>query len=640
MPKGRTLNELLSRIFLSLIIVFVVLSVIFGMKGIRAQTRSGLRDDLQTVLTATQNALDIWAKETEKRAILWANVKDTKKNVKDQIRILSSVSKRAAPSELLRSESHRRLFAQLNTTVKANDYLGYVIMDPQGRILSASHADLVGRNGRSLVGSTTGNQDAPEESPEEVMNLGMREAVFIPPFRQNGELIPNHPVISVALAPVLSNGNAIAFLGFLIDPAENLTRTTQLGRLGNSGETYAFDQAGYLVTNSRFERLLIQSGLLMPGQSAILHVQVRNPEVNLVEGNKARLPRERQPFTKMAKSALQHQKGVDLDGYRDYRGVQVVGAWLWDPILNLGLVTEIDVNEAYRSYFITQRLIFAMLGFTILAAIAVGSGMWRRSRTLIRTVESLEKTRLMLQESVQARNEFISIAAHELRTPLTSLRLQINLIHKLTEDGSLCSYPREKLVRITGVSSTEIERFSKIIRNLLYASHVSDKESRLELQGFDLMKKIEDMRFQYAQQLERAGCVLTIRGPTSVFVRWDRSQMEQVLINLLSNAIKYGKGKPIEIDVRESDSTIDVSVTDHGLGIKKEDQDKVFNKFERVGAINPEGGLGLGLYLVRKIIHQHNGTVTVRSAPGIGSTFTLKVPRSLVDVEHQEAEAA
>ncbi|MFL5812574.1 MAG: sensor histidine kinase [Bdellovibrionia bacterium] len=634
----RTPTKVLFSIFFFLTVTIVLMAVFFGMKGIRDQTRRDLRDDLQTVLSATQNALDIWVNETEKRVLLWANVKETKRNVASQLRISRSVAEGAARGALLKSESHLRLAAELNTTVKANGYLGYFIMDLQGRILSASHERLVGRDGRSLVGSLASAQNTKDSMND--MSVGMREPVLIPPFRQSDNLIPGQPILSVALAPVLSNGNAIAFLGFLLDPAENLTRTTQLGRLGTTGETYAFDQAGYLVTNSRFESSLVRSGLLQPGESAILHVQLKDPKVNLLEGQRAALPRENQPFTKMAESALKHQRGVDLDGYRDYRGVEVVGAWLWDPVLNLGLVTEIDVDEAYRSYSITRALVLVMLGLTLSGALAVGSALWLQSRARMKTVKSLERARQMLQESVQARNEFISIAAHELRTPLTSLRLQINLIHHLAEAGALCNYSSEKLLRMTRISSAEIERFSKIIRNLLDASQVPVSGSHLELQEFDLMSKLEDMRFQYLPQLEQTGCVLTVRGPASVLVRWDRSQMEQVLTNLLSNAIKYGKGAPIEIDVRESGQWIEVSVTDHGIGIKKEDQLKVFDKFERVGAINPEGGLGLGLYLARIIILRHSGTLTVKSDPGAGSTFTFKVPRLLPESKYQQAHAA
>jgi signal transduction histidine kinase len=470
------------------------------------------------------------------------------------------------------------------------------------------------------------------------MSLGLREPVMIPPFHQNGHYVPHHSVISVALAPIFSpntsnkeKNKAIAYLGFLLDPADRMSRITQLGRLGKTGETYAFDQAGYLVTRSRFENSLAKAGLISPGQSPILLIQVRDPEVNLVAGQKPKHHRDQQPFTKMAQSALQHQTGFNLDGYRDYRGVQVVGAWLWDSVLNLGLVTEIDVNEAYRSFYITETLIIAMLCLTIIAAVAVEWGLWMQSQALIRTVDSLENTRQKLQESVQARNEFISIAAHELRTPLTSLRLQFNLIRKLTVEGTICNYPQDKLIRITGVSAAEIERFSKIIRNLLEVSQASRGGLQLDLQEFDWMKAVQDIGFQYSQQLEQNGCKLAIDGPTSIVVRWDRSQMEQVLTNLLSNAIKFGKGKPIVISISEREGEIEVSVLDHGVGIKQEDMNKVFDKFERAGAINPEGGLGLGLYLVRTIVHRHHGTVHVKSTPGGGSTFTFRVPRILRD---------
>ena len=149
------------------------------------------------------------------------------------------------------------------------------------------------------------------------------------------------PTILVG-APVRDRaGRVTAGLFFHIDPTFELTRVTEPGSVGTTGETYAFDGRGRLLTESRFDSALEQAGLLASGQPSILSVELRDPGGDLTAGFRTRVPRGRQPFTRMAASAIDGHSGLDLDGYRDYRGVPVLGAWVWDSTLGLGLATEI-----------------------------------------------------------------------------------------------------------------------------------------------------------------------------------------------------------------------------------------------------------------------------------------------------------
>ena len=109
---------------------------------------------------------------------------------------------------------------------------------------------------------------------------------------------------------------------------------------------------------------------------------------------------------------------------------------------------------------------------------------------------------------------------------------------------------------------------------------------------------------------------------------FDSVRVSQVITNLLSNAIKYGNGKPIEIRVGELQGKAFVEVKDHGLGISKAMQAKIFDRFER-GASEEIGGLGLGLFITRKIILAHQGEISVKSVTGQGSTFRIEIPVNL-----------
>src|SRR5262249_35794154 len=159
-----------------------------------------------------------------------------------------------------------------------------------------------------------------------------------------------YPLMTFA-APIRNEaGDVIAGLALRADPSVDFTRTTYVARLDETGETYAFDSHGRLLTESRFDDELRGAGILPPAAVSILNVAVREPGGNTAKGYHSRTPQEQQPLTRMAATAVEGNAGVDTDGYRDYRGVRVIGAWLWDKKLGMGLATEMDFREAFSSY--------------------------------------------------------------------------------------------------------------------------------------------------------------------------------------------------------------------------------------------------------------------------------------------------
>jgi signal transduction histidine kinase len=107
---------------------------------------------------------------------------------------------------------------------------------------------------------------------------------------------------------------------------------------------------------------------------------------------------------------------------------------------------------------------------------------------------------------------------------------------------------------------------------------------------------------------------------------WDSSRLEQVLTNLLTNALKFGPGQPIEVGIHNAGVAAELVVRDYGVGIDPARQPFVFDRFERAVSARHYGGLGLGLYITRRIIQAHGGNVRVASEPGRGATFTVTLP--------------
>jgi PAS domain S-box-containing protein len=161
--------------------------------------------------------------------------------------------------------------------------------------------------------------------------------------------------------------------------------------MGDTGETYAFDKRGNLITESRFDDHLRAAGLIAQDQRGILSIEIRDPGINLMENAKSTISQGKRPLTLAAKRAISGKSGVSIKGYRDYRGVNVVGAWMWDDELEFGMTTEIDYDEAFQPYrYIRNTLIFvisiALILFTGLSLNLINS---RKRMLLLR--EEAEK---------------------------------------------------------------------------------------------------------------------------------------------------------------------------------------------------------------------------------------------------------
>src|SRR5262245_48419414 len=168
----------------------------------------------------------------------------------------------------------------------------------------------------------------------------------------DGQMRAGQPTMFALAVQRDLTGDVVGILGLRIRPEEDFVRILQIARPGKTGETYAFDQSGLMLSESRFTNELVQMGLI-PDQGAgavrsQLTLMIRDPGANLVAGHKPTAPRSEQPPTRMAASASQGKDGTDVTGYRNYRGVPVVGTWAWLSNYGFGVATEVEVAEAYR----------------------------------------------------------------------------------------------------------------------------------------------------------------------------------------------------------------------------------------------------------------------------------------------------
>jgi PAS domain S-box-containing protein len=239
------------------------------------------------------------------------------------------------------------------------------------------------------------------------------ETVFIPPVvsdvplqDQDGQMVARAPTMFYAAPLKDANGDVIAVLTLRFDPEHELSRITESGRPGESGETYAVDENGRLLTESRFQKSLLGTGIaagIGSGDSGVQGFRIADPGGNLLSGYLPEGARDEWPLTLMASDLALGYSGMNINGYRDYRGVPVVGAWQWSDELGIGLATEIDLDEALAPYLTLRNLVVGVLGITVLLALTLtGFSVWLGDRTKVRLKHLVEERTRELKKLAQA----------------------------------------------------------------------------------------------------------------------------------------------------------------------------------------------------------------------------------------------
>lgn len=223
----------------------------------------------------------------------------------------------------------------------------------------------------------------------------------------------------------------------------------------------------------------------------------------------------------------------------------------------------------------------------------------------------------------QAQIAFLGGVAHDLRDPLAAIQMSVALL-----DPDKRLPPEDRIRQTVARLSRQIVRMERMLGDFLDVAKIEAGELELRLETHDaraLGEQVIDL-FEDAGQ-DR----LEVRLPDhGLLIRCDSLRIEQVLTNLISNAIKYSpSGERVEVVLESRGEELVLSVTDHGMGISEEDTARLFEPFRRVGLSKEMiPGVGLGLFVVRRIVEAHGGRIEVQSSPGKGSTFRVFLPAS------------
>ncbi|HKN10437.1 MAG TPA: HAMP domain-containing sensor histidine kinase, partial [Pseudomonadota bacterium] len=249
----------------------------------------------------------------------------------------------------------------------------------------------------------------------------------------------------------------------------------------------------------------------------------------------------------------------------------------------------------------------------------------QKSRELETTSAELRAANERLTELDRLKDDFISTVTHELRTPLTSIRALSEILH---DDPEL---DRRQRVKFLGIIIKESERLTRLINQVLDLAKIESGNAEWHSSELDLRELIEEAAAAVGPVIAEHRIALALRLPDRVpAITADRDRLMQVMLNLLSNAVKFcdREAGRITIALTRQPDALRIDVVDNGPGIRREDQELIFQKFRQVGDTLTEKphGTGLGLPISRQIVQHFGGRLWVESGSGSGATFSFTMP--------------
>ena len=226
-----------------------------------------------------------------------------------------------------------------------------------------------------------------------------------------------------------------------------------------------------------------------------------------------------------------------------------------------------------------------------------------------------------VRDILDAHEALVSVTSHELKTPLTAIKATAELLVSY----NIAADDREQMI---GDIYKQAERLELLIREILDTSQLDSGRVALDPAPVDLKETVAEVLDELESQTTSAD--LLVKIPARFPMVWaDRPKLRQILVNLITNAIKYSpQHTSVVLTASVRDQAVRVAVKDRGIGIKSEDQSRLFKKFQRIPdpATRHTSGTGLGLYIVRGLVELHGGSIDVDSTYGKGSTFAFTLP--------------
>lgn len=369
-----------------LIILLVITIAFLATTRLKDDARQRVFIALTTVLESThQNISQVWLEGHFKDTEAWADNENLLSNTKQLIQLSKN------KQDLIDSDAQVKIRKYFTELLIQHFAEGVFIISPDYYSLASMRDANIGTI--NLIAKVY---------PDRLKKVFEGNTQFIPPIfsdvplkDENGILKDEYPTMFIATPIKDNNGEVIAALTIRLDPFYEFSLIAQSGKIGLSGETYVFNDQGFLLTESRFDSTLTEIGLLKNGDPSVLHIKLTDPGGNLLEGYRPENKTSDQELTLMAQSAINGNSSHSLTAYNDYRGVKVWGKWYWDPKLGIGFASEIDEDEALKLYREASIAIILLSGILIILLIVSYIIIIRNQK---KATEAVTKSEIYLRE--------------------------------------------------------------------------------------------------------------------------------------------------------------------------------------------------------------------------------------------------
>ena len=438
-----------------------------------------------------------------------------------------------------------------------------------------------------------------------------------------GETVVSDPLISkfdgsiifVCATPIRDNhGKIVGVLTTALEPhfLFNIIRDTKVEKTGYS---FMVNSKGVIVAHPRKELVLTDADAIWKKEKPAYFEGLQQAEKEVISG----------------KTGFQYYKYYNVDKCIAYAPV---------PGTDWSLVLTVPQSEIFNDLHSLRRQFIASIGILLLISILLGFSIFiyiiERRKTLVLRQGIEERNRLLREseEMERLRTQFFANISHELRTPLNVIVATIQLFELYSKSNSELINIR-KYIKILKQNS---QRLLRIINNLIDITRIDSGLLELTLKNENIVNVVEEIVLSIVEYARTKEIELTFDTTVEELITAiDIEKFERIILNLLSNSIKYTeKGGHIYVHVSdEKENTVIISVKDTGIGIPKDKQETIFERFIQVdqSLTRSHEGSGIGLSLVKSMVEMHGGRVFVQSEEGKGSEFIIELPIVVMDDE-------
>lgn len=574
------------------------LFIFFTLKKIKSESIKRIEGSLLTINKSSQETIKQWTRYQRKNTQQLAG----NKFIIEQALGLLQLKQDSA--SLVSSPQTSELRHFLQPILNASEDLGVFVIAPNYTSVF------------SMRNSNTGSLNIMAINSKELLDKVLIEGktVLIPifeseiPVERKYVKFKRHTMFSVT--PILHQNKIIAAFSVRLDTYTDFSRILELGKMGKTSETFAYDNQNHKITSN-----------------------IDNPfEIKRKSNTSSKATTKTKNLSASNAGLFTRDNSNTLLETIDERGKAIFAISSWDKDLALGIVTKIDKDEALNEYFFLSKiLIIAFLGIFVIGVFVISyiisqrkqveNSLTRHNERLEHLVEERTKA---LKQNIKTKDKFFSILAHDLRGPFMGLLSLFEIM--LDNPKALTEDKKNVMMRKIYDSGTNLY---KLLENLLSWSRSQTNEIQLTPERISINELIEENININIESAKNKNIEILSEIEDAKYVLADKNTVDTVLRNLISNGIKFTeKSGQLRIKAFSTRKMVKIIVEDNGVGIPKEKVSKLFKPGEKISSkgTNEETGTGLGLLLCKEFIELNNGNIYVESNVGVGSVFTVELP--------------